>query len=334
MKRFRLSYLFIVFLSFSATAQDIHFSEFYNTPLLLNPSYTGFFNGDYRFTAIYRDQWSSITVPYSTIEGSADLRILTGSGSYKKNILGLGINVFSDKAGDSQFSTNEVTLSSAFSVATGMDRTNYLSGGLSAGIGDASIDYSNLVFDQQYFEPNTPTAENVALNSYDYLDLSGGVSWHLIPNKFTNFNIGAAVFHINQPNESFFGDGSSILFRKYVVDASAQFSISNNLDLYPKTMFEMQGPYNELDLGGLLRCNLSPGYIKNEGIYFGAFYRYGDAIIVTTRLDMNAISFAFSYDITVSHLVIDGEAQGGPEISIIYIGKFINSQHTVYCPRF
>jgi type IX secretion system PorP/SprF family membrane protein len=334
MKKFIPAYLVIALLSFRVAAQDIHFSEFYNAPLQLNPAYTGFFDGDYRFTAIYRNQWDAITTPYSTLEGSADFRILTGADEDNKNILGFGIDASSDKAGDSQFSTNEITLSSAFSLATGYNKTNYLSGGFSAGIGDASIDYSNLVFDQQYFEPNMPTTETLGDNSYKYIDLSGGMAWHYIPNKFTNFNIGAAVFHINQPQEAFFGnDATSILYRKYVIDASAQFSLTNTMDLYPKGMFDLQGPYSELDLGSLLRFNLSPGYIKNEGFYLGAFYRYGDAIILTTRLDINEFSFAFSYDITVSHLAIDGEGQGGPELSLIYIGKTSN-KHTVYCPRF
>jgi type IX secretion system PorP/SprF family membrane protein len=332
MKRFIPVYLCFALLFFRGGAQDIHFSEFYNTPLQLNPSYTGFFNGDYRLTAIYRDQWSSIGVPFSTVEASADLRFLTGPDWSKKNILGFGITAFSDRAGDSQFSTNEVTLSSGFSLATGLDRNNYLSGGLSAGIGDASIDYSNLVFDQAWYQPNTPTTVTVADNSYDYLDFSGGVSWHLIPNKFTNFNIGAAVYHINQPEQSFFGDATSILYRKYVLDASAQFSVSNSLDLYPKAMYETQGPYSEFDLGGLVRCNLSPGYIKNQGIYFGVFYRVGDAIIATTRIDLNAVSFAFSYDITVSQLAVPNGEQGGPELSIIFIG--LNTPKKVYCPRF
>ncbi len=97
-------------------------------------------------------------------------------------------------------------------------------------------------------------------------------------------------------------------------------------------MFETQGPYNELDLGGLVRCNLSQGYIKNQGVYFGAFYRWGDAIILTTRIDLNKVSFAFSYDVNISQLAVASGEQGGPELSIIYIG--FNTQKKVYCPRF
>jgi len=322
----------LLLLAFSTDAQDVHFSEFYNSPLLLNPSYTGFFNGDYRLTAMYRNQWSSITTPYSTIEGSADFRLL--EGNTKSNILGLGIDAFSDKAGDSQFSTNEVSLSCGFSMATTPDKKNYLSGGVSAAFGDASINYANLIFDQQWFHPGLPTAENVTLNSYNYADISGGVSWHYIPNRFTNFNIGAAVFHINQPIQSFIGESNSILYRKYVVDASAQFSISGDFDLYPKAMYDIQGPYRELDFGGLVRYNLSTGYKKNDGVYFGLFYRWGDALIATARVDVNALSFAFSYDINTSSLYIDSRAEGGPELSIIYVGKFTKTKSTVYCPRF
>ena len=332
MKHFISALIVLIFLSYKLTAQDVHFSEFYNAPLQLNPSYTGFFNGDYRLTAIYRNQWSSITVPYTTIEGSVDFRILEGVGD--KNILGLGLEAFSDKAGDSQFSTNTVALSSAYSLAIGDNKKNYVSGGISAEFGDASIDYSNLVFDEQWFHPNLPTTENVSLNSYSYVDVSGGISWHYIPNKLTNFNIGFAAFHLNQPIVSFLGENSMVLYRKYIIDASSQLSLNEKLDLYPKAMLDFQGPYTELDAGGLIRCDISSGYKRNYGIYFGLFYRKGDAIIITSRVDVNELSFALSYDITTSALYHDSRAQGGPELSIIYVAKFMHSKHTVYCPRF
>jgi len=51
------------------SAQDLHFSQFFNSPLTTNPANTGFIpDADYRIGASYRDQYSSImTVPYKTI---------------------------------------------------------------------------------------------------------------------------------------------------------------------------------------------------------------------------------------------------------------------------
>jgi hypothetical protein len=47
-------------------AQDISFSQFYDQPLLRNPALAGIFTGDVRFTASYRNQWQSVTIPYRT----------------------------------------------------------------------------------------------------------------------------------------------------------------------------------------------------------------------------------------------------------------------------
>ena len=53
-------------------AQDIHFSQFNNSPLNLNPAQTGLFNGDWRFVGNLRNQWSSVPVPYRTFSLSTD----------------------------------------------------------------------------------------------------------------------------------------------------------------------------------------------------------------------------------------------------------------------
>ena len=52
-------YLLIIFVVFCTNlwGQDMHFSQFYNNPLNLNPAQAGLFDGSHRFTANYRGQW-------------------------------------------------------------------------------------------------------------------------------------------------------------------------------------------------------------------------------------------------------------------------------------
>jgi len=77
---YRASGSFIIcfwFLAPCAFTQDLHFSQFMNSPLLTNPANTGFIPAaDYRLGMNYRNQWSSImTVPYKTISAYGDNQV-------------------------------------------------------------------------------------------------------------------------------------------------------------------------------------------------------------------------------------------------------------------
>src|SRR3712207_66136 len=61
-----------------AFAQDLHFSQFFNSPLTTNPANTGFIpDGDYRLGMNYRNQWSSLmTLPYKTMSAFGDVQLM------------------------------------------------------------------------------------------------------------------------------------------------------------------------------------------------------------------------------------------------------------------
>ena len=56
-------------------AQDIHFSQFYFSPLSLNPANTGNYKGDYRLFGNYRSQWRDISKAYNTFSAGGDFNI-------------------------------------------------------------------------------------------------------------------------------------------------------------------------------------------------------------------------------------------------------------------
>ena len=84
----------------SVQAQDIHFSQFYLSPINLNPAMTGVMNCNGRFVVNYRNQWSSVlSDPYSTFAGSYDARVPVG----RDDFFGWGVSMYADKAGTSEF---------------------------------------------------------------------------------------------------------------------------------------------------------------------------------------------------------------------------------------
>src|SRR5215467_12867108 len=96
--RKQVTFLIAMLMIVSASAQDIHFSQYYSAPLTINPALTGGFAGDYRAGVNYRTQWGSVTVPYRTFDLYGDLNI--GRRLISRNFWAVGLNVISDRAGD------------------------------------------------------------------------------------------------------------------------------------------------------------------------------------------------------------------------------------------
>ncbi len=332
------SFLLIPILLFTNNlkAQDIHFSQFNTTPLLQNPANAGFFNCDYRLVANYKNQWRSVTVPYTTFHASGDIRKLPKGKN--KNLVGLGLDASVDKAGDSKFTTTQFGI--AGSVHKALDRFShhYLGGGVMLGITSANIDYTNLVFSDQYFAFHSllQTAENTSFRTLNYFDLSAGAAYNFIPPSFQNsFSMGLAVYHINKPRKTFTGDDSSRVFRKLIFNVGANLHASSRFEFYPKFQYVLQGPNHELLMGGFIRVDLDKMQNSKYGVYLGSWYRLKDALIIVTRFDVDKMSFAFNYDLNLSLLSDASNTKGGPELSIIYIGCIPHfNKKVVYCPRF
>src|SRR3954469_25815536 len=80
----------------SATqAQDIHFSQYNASPLLLNPATAGMNEGDYRAYANFRTQWMTVASgnTYRTFAGGADVSL--GKMTKYNSFAGIGISFFS-----------------------------------------------------------------------------------------------------------------------------------------------------------------------------------------------------------------------------------------------
>ena len=111
------------FLSLMSTmAQDIHFSQYDNSPLNLDPALAGHFDGDYRFVLNHRNQWASVTVPYKTFSGFFDTKI--PFEKLKKGTFGAGIILNNDKAGDSQLGIFQANVLLSYTQKMGNDFSN------------------------------------------------------------------------------------------------------------------------------------------------------------------------------------------------------------------
>ena len=85
-------------------AQDIHFSQFFETPLYRNPALAGIVDGDYRVQSVYRSQWNSVANAYRTGSLNAEYKMPVKNDDY----LTIGMQVFYDKAGSTGLTTTHI----------------------------------------------------------------------------------------------------------------------------------------------------------------------------------------------------------------------------------
>jgi type IX secretion system PorP/SprF family membrane protein len=318
----------------SLNAQDIHFSQFTMDPLQQNPAMAG---ADHDLQAIlnYKNQWASVASPYKTVAFSYDMRITKPVGS-KKGFWAGAINFYSDNSGDANLGTTQANLTVAYHVLTGM--YSQLGAGVMGGYAQRSINYSALQWGNQYdgtsFNSALPTGEPAgANNSISYIDGAAGIEWtydntsggiNVTDNHELKGDVGFSIFHVTQPNYSFYGTGEK-LYMRYTFHANALVSLAaSNLALVPGLLYYQQGTANELYLGTLVRFMLQQnskytGAFKNAALSLGGYYRNQDAIVAAMLLEYANYAMGVSYDFNTSSLTTASRGMGGLELSLRFI---------------
>jgi type IX secretion system PorP/SprF family membrane protein len=316
-------------------AQDTHFSQFYASPMTLNPAATGVFSGDYRFSTNYKNQWGSISNAYKTTFASFDMPVW--KNTLRTGSLGAGLSFYSDKAGASGLGLTQVNLAVSYNLK--LNDNNAVSAGLQTGFAQRSLALTDLRWDNQFgasgYDATLASGEmNLSSGKTNYMDLSGGLLWHFIGSEQFKANGGIALAHFNKPDQSLVKIKADKLDYKFTLHGGVEYLIKDSrLSFLPSFMYAKQGVANEFIIGTLVKYHLGSEAKYGDGtpyyvVYLGGFVRVRDALILNTRLDYKEnISFGLSYDFTVSNLSNATYGRGGLELSLIYKGFFKNSKN-------
>jgi type IX secretion system PorP/SprF family membrane protein len=319
-------FLFILSGSFGY-AQDLHFSQFYNSPLTTNPANTGFMpDADYRLGFNYRKQWATVPVPYKTMSIFGDAQV--ARNKFENGWFGVGAFLLTDEAGTGALKSTKAYASVAYHQILG--ESNMLSAGFQAGMVQKSINTSKLTFDNmwngKFFDIQAPSGESFAATSIRYFDLNAGVNYAAFPSEESYLNFGFSVQHINRPKESFFSGVSTIdsttydnrLSRRYTAFFNGSFKLNDKVIINPQAYASYMQKAVAINGGINMHYNLS-----EEGtsqLIAGVYYRYKDAVIPMLGVKYKTITATFTYDATVSKLSSFNGIRGGSEISIIHQG--------------
>jgi len=336
MKRIKIILLHFLLgmLSLQAWGQDLHFSQYYNAPMLVNPANTGF-NPDFDFRAgvNYRNQWASVGTPYKTMSAWGDVKLL--SNRIENGWVGLGGMLWKDQAGSGSLTGTTGMLSLTYHQMLGYN--SLLSGGFSVGYTQKRIDITKLTFDDQwngvFFDANIPSFEPFATNQVSYVDLQAGINYAYFASENFYFNAGVSVMHINTPRETFFDASVSNneISRRYNVFLNASLKVVDTWILNPNIYVSMVGNSREILAG--INANRDLGDNGARQLIMGVYYRNNDAIIPLFGYQINDLKMTFNYDATISTLSKSNLTRGAYEISIVKSGIFPSSQgRQTRCP--
>lgn len=322
-------------LSVSAMAQDIHYSQFYASPLTLNPALTGINDCNYRIAGMYRNQWRSVTDPYVTPSVSFDINNVLQRW-IKTGVFSAGGLILNDKAGTGELSNMSIMASAAYARPLTASRRLNGSFGLQVGYVQKKLDFTKLLWESQFngetFDPTLSSNENFK-DKFSYIDVNAGLYLSYFVSPAADLFGGAAIFHLLPPKESFLNNGNNKLGMRMVGHGGFRYKITEQLSIIPQVLYMTQTKAQELNLGG------SVAYVLNNDVklFGGAYYRVADAVIPVIGIDYKQIRLGISYDVNISGLSDVSGGRGGFELSLGYtgcLGGFVLDKPIFFCPRY
>lgn len=314
-------------------AQDIHFTQFWAAPVYVNPAMCGASQNEYRLSLLHRNQWSSVSVPYITFMAAFETNKQLAAS---KILLGYGLKIDSDKAGDAGFGSKQLHVPLSLSLPLRNDSSWFFSVGASFGMIQSGLDFSKLTFDNQYnglyFDPSIPPP----LLNYEqifYSDISTGINLSYQSERI-KFLMGTAIHHVNKPGASILKN--TLIKRKprlanYIIST---ININTTYSIQPAFMWQLQGQAQEKVFGSNLILNTKQRFV--EELYAGIWGRWCDAMLLTIGGATADFEAGINYDFNLSNLKVASKSRGGVELFIVYKINKIPTIDVPYhsCPVF
>ncbi len=310
----------------TATAQDAMLSQYWAMPSLVNPANTGLTETDYRAVTGYRNQWASVSSPFTTAQAAFDTRFANRSG----NALGVGGFVRNDRIETASFNTFEASGQAAYHLNLVKDKI--LSFGLSAGWRQRSINFDDLAWDSQYngvaYDPTIDSGEAFAGDAKGSLDAAFGFNFR--NRGRSNFDVGYGVWHYFQ-NQGFLIDGNDrAIIRQNVI--FSWYDTYNNIDVIYDFIGARQGGAM-MFMGGaraFYRMGNDSRYTNattSNAITAGVHYRWADAAIVSVGYQyQRSLTISAAYDLTVSRLSQTNRMRGAWELMLTWEGWYTDKR--------
>ena len=310
-------YIVAVFFPFETIkCQDPHFSQFYSSPLTLNPAMTGQFSGETRLAMTYRNQWSAVSTPFTTATVACDFQLL--NDKIGNDIFGIGFVGMIDQSNNQGLKANFLSISTAYNKSLDIEGFHKIGVGFQASLATKKVDFSRFTFSQQFtpngFSQSSSNGEDLPGFSLNYLDVAAGFLYSGMNYAQSHWYIGGSYYHLNKPNESL-GGTENRLKPRLSVHGGLNFPFADKNRVYFSALYMNSMITDEILVGTVFESFFS-GIEYETSVYSGVFYRPGDAIIPYIGIGSNKFQLGLSYDINISSLKTATQSRGGFEVAL------------------
>ncbi len=315
-------------------AQDPHFSQFFASPLTLNPAFTGKFSGSWRLAANHRDQWPSIPKAYVTTSASVDFGILKKKVP-ESDVFGVGISGLTDASANNILKLNYGSLSMSYHKALDENGYSTIGAGFQATYSSLNLDVSKLTFEDMLTQNGFTNATSDIIyngNNQSYIDVNAGLLYSGSTNGENNYYLGASMYHINRPKVGF-KDKNWYLSGRISIHGGGSFPLSDLITVHTSLIHQMQNKASETTVGAAIAANVNRDADNPASIYIGSWVRFNDAVVPYIGVEIGGLRIGASYDFNISNLKAATASRGGSEFSIIYI-KRPAEYKGIPCPKF
>lgn len=314
----------LLLFSLPSVAQDIHFSQIDVNPILLNPAYSGFFNGTGRLGVTYRNQWASVGEAFETFAASAEVSLFRNPRHH--NGLSLGAYAYSDRAGALHYGSTSATLALSYFTSLNSQNSTILSGAVELGVGQSGFLGSNA----DMYDPT----EVLTDASTHYPLVGAGVALFIQPHDDLYFKIGLSGRNLNRPNISYLGLADAYIFPKYNLYFRSEYRAWSNAAVLPILLVQRQNNNQEYVVGTDFKWYISESREEQLSVLAGARYRVMDAVYTEFAFEYNSFLLVLNYDVNLSALTPASRTIGAFEMSLVYRINTNKSVHrkSMPCP--
>jgi type IX secretion system PorP/SprF family membrane protein len=332
-----LSIVLILMAACNSHAQDPNFSQFFASPLTLNPALTGKFDGVFRVAGNYRNQWPSINNAFVTATASVDASVLKNRIP-EFDQFGVGVMAFTDKSGNGVLQHNYLALSTAYHKALDENGYHQIGLGFQGTYVSKTLDRTGLKFEDMLrsdgFTGLTSESFSGTNINVSYFDMNLGVLYNGTTDGSNNYYVGASMYHVGRPKESF-KEGNYLLEPRLTIQGGGRVPVGQYNSLHFSAIHSRQANAVNTVLGGAYMLGINQDEYNPTNLYLGTWYRFGDALIPYIGLEFGEFHLGATYDVNISSLKPASNMRGGAEFSLIYIKKPSDpNAKKLNCPKF
>jgi len=301
----RLLLIVLVTCSENSEAQDPHFSQYFVSPMSLNPALIGKDVADMRISSVIRSQWwGSYIEPYYTTTVSFEKRLLVNRPG--NNSLAIGASLISDASNGGLLKNNYFSAGLAYNKALDANGNELLGGGISLTYANRMIDAGKLLFQSQYgsmgFQRSASSGDPVNILSNHYFDMNVGVHYSRNTTNHWGYRFGIAIFHVGTPKESIYNSTTYNINRRYSLQAGLVFKQANGSELNFSAVNDRQGSNNVLTIGSLYKFKVNNTDNGIQNFNLGLWDRINDSFYPYIGLEGKNWLIGFTYDVINKNL--------------------------------